>query len=410
MENQFRKLSLKSIQKKAFKKREAYSLRLDDRVGGGRTVSIVEGKAGKEVSTNKKVVSRDNKVSENKGFIGPEKPEKEPLWLFEGAMAVIKLLDEKTVEIHPVQGDDELEEDVAIFKAYWKKVAPLVSKIMEKHGFILHSLEHLLKENPYTLNVVAIYLEEVPRQDKGTAEKIQRFFQPIFEGQLDKSAPLDFESLYRKAQELWDDPLIVMEIANFYLNFDEWIQALANLLEEVAKVLEKNYPMIQPLYEKSVEAIRLSDVQVHYPISQDFSYVLNHFIISIIIPNSSSILDFFEGSNYLFCGMLFVRLAEFRAKGRSLSWRTSLLKAMGDPVRYGILQKAMIAPVYLSELAEAFNLKPSTISHHINALVQESLLSLADTDYEGRRMYLELNKDILQELYELLAKDFHLEG
>ncbi len=75
----------------------------------------------------------------------------------------------------------------------------------------------------------------------------------------------------------------------------------------------------------------------------------------------------------------------------------------GDPKRLEILRLTAQRPWYSTELADHFNLKPATLSYHINILVDAELLNIEKG--EARRFYYSLNRDSITEYLGYISQD-----
>jgi DNA-binding transcriptional ArsR family regulator len=75
----------------------------------------------------------------------------------------------------------------------------------------------------------------------------------------------------------------------------------------------------------------------------------------------------------------------------------------GDPKRLEILRLTAKRPWYSTELANHFEIKPATLSYHINILVDAELLHLVKG--ESRRFYYTLNKKSIKEYLGFVSQD-----
>ncbi len=65
------------------------------------------------------------------------------------------------------------------------------------------------------------------------------------------------------------------------------------------------------------------------------------------------------------------------------------LKALGDPIRLGIVKGLQMGPLTVSDLAELLELDIQKVSHHIRILFHSNLLTLKK---EGKFRYYQLNE------------------
>lgn len=78
-------------------------------------------------------------------------------------------------------------------------------------------------------------------------------------------------------------------------------------------------------------------------------------------------------------------------------------KALGDKSKAEILLFIKDKPAYGSEIAKQFSLTTATVSHHMNKLVQ---LRLVQPDLRDGKVYYQVRKEALRELFEHAAKLF----
>lgn len=64
--------------------------------------------------------------------------------------------------------------------------------------------------------------------------------------------------------------------------------------------------------------------------------------------------------------------------------------------------------MYLQEIAEALELAPSTISHHIQILLNTMLVSVTVDAMNSRKIFYETNKDKVKELGESIKTLFQI--
>lgn len=74
------------------------------------------------------------------------------------------------------------------------------------------------------------------------------------------------------------------------------------------------------------------------------------------------------------------------------------LKAIGDPTRLKIIGLLANKKMYLQEIAEALELAPSTISHHIQILLNSMLVFLTVDAINSRKVYYETDKEKVEDL------------
>ncbi|MCW2905426.1 MAG: putative ArsR family transcriptional regulator [Actinomycetia bacterium] len=79
-----------------------------------------------------------------------------------------------------------------------------------------------------------------------------------------------------------------------------------------------------------------------------------------------------------------------------LSTSADVFKALGDPIRWNIVQQmAEVAELPCSTLEETLPISKPTISYHTKILVQAGLISVRK---QGRSLFYTLRRDVLQQL------------
>jgi len=76
---------------------------------------------------------------------------------------------------------------------------------------------------------------------------------------------------------------------------------------------------------------------------------------------------------------------------------------LGDAKRLEIMRLTAQRPWYSTELATYFNLKPATLSYHLNKLVEADLLNM--TNGEAKRFYYTLNRDAISSYLNFVSQD-----
>ena len=93
------------------------------------------------------------------------------------------------------------------------------------------------------------------------------------------------------------------------------------------------------------------------------------------------------------------RILHYSARNKA----DTFFSCFGDPKRLEILRLTAIRPWYSTELAEYFDVKPATLSYHMNKLVEAELLHIQNG--EARRFYYTLNKEKLSDYLDYVSKD-----
>lgn len=94
-----------------------------------------------------------------------------------------------------------------------------------------------------------------------------------------------------------------------------------------------------------------------------------------------------------------IRIIQQSAKSKS----DLFFSCLGDSKRLEIMRLTAQRPWYSTELANYFNLKPATLSYHLNKLVEADLLNM--TNGEAKRFYYTLNRDAISSYLNFVSQD-----
>lgn len=83
------------------------------------------------------------------------------------------------------------------------------------------------------------------------------------------------------------------------------------------------------------------------------------------------------------------------------------LKALGDPVRAGILKALCCGRLSVGEIVERFHLSQPAISHHLRVLREAGLVT---AEKEGTTVYYTLNKGHLSSVCCCVREEYEIEN
>ncbi|MDF2985636.1 MAG: transcriptional regulator [Eubacterium sp.] len=179
------------------------------------------------------------------------------------------------------------------------------------------------------------------------------------------------------------------------LIFDRTIQLLKERSDEV-KILEGEF------YDYWVDYTNnhnfLEELQKYASITWQFSETGNVMIPAIFRPNSitiSSSADDDKKADIIHVGIILdanLTCKPARVDNEDLN---NALKLLSDKSKFEILKYIKSKPAYGFEIANAFNLSTSTISYHMNGLIQARLVKI---EKEANKIYYSLNKETVEEI------------
>lgn len=344
-----------------------------------------------------------------------ENPSHEPLWPFEAASLVRKIeLDTRLEFQRSIDSDPVFAEKARRYLSFEENVMREGKQVLDRFPLPDSVVSKSIQESGKTffslLDIVAAFLFY---ETQGTIENRKRlFFASIltdFTEQDEKLPMEDFECFYRRFADECDDSESLKQMLDFHLHFEERFAQLADLLGKITEVIRNHFHEVKALFpplpvEETLRQVNtLLTEQKHR-----MNYSVKHLFPGYVMPTAISLLDNRMGEPLLVAGVMAYEYSLFESGNgeRSLERKVSCLKAMGDPVRYRILLKSKDQPVYLSELAREFGLKPATVSHHLSVLASEGFLQFDLSEVEDRKVYYSLNREmvhnVVQALQELL--------
>ncbi|NLY20439.1 MAG: winged helix-turn-helix transcriptional regulator [Tissierellia bacterium] len=195
---------------------------------------------------------------------------------------------------------------------------------------------------------------------------------------------------------------------NLELIYSNYIE----LLEKVSEVYLDNYYMVEEEVNKHIESLRSYDdllEELVYPMFNIDKSIFREakvidYYVSIIGFNGFSFVfaDMKNKRGYLNEGILVFELNDFTMKNSGeIENISEKLIALGDSTRLKIISILNHSPNYLKELADKLELTPPTVSHHIQVLLNNQLISGKS---EGRKVYYYINKDTMMSISKIFAQ------
>lgn len=203
---------------------------------------------------------------------------------------------------------------------------------------------------------------------------------------------------------------------DFFNNLEKIYPVYNELLEFAHKVYKENYSRVEkyvnnglenlktngelPTHSDEIKLAKIIDIKGIRGKKDDMFY----YYISPISYNSMSITASTSSSIPILGieGVLFHELDDLK-EDEELKFGNvkEQLKALGDSTRFNIIKLLNDKPHYLKELADALKLTSPTVSHHMDELLQASLVKITT---KGRRIYYSLNFDSIRKISEFFDK------
>lgn len=341
------------------------------------------------------------------------KPEAEPHWYLEAEALVRKALDNDPLLVsRAAEKDSQLAQDIAAFKKFEKTMVEqaqdlldsepageLIKKFYQGAGVCQCSLLHS----------VALFMDYAQRGCfKSPADKKQRFFSSLLSDDDSVFHNLNpdkvtLEDAYAAFTQETDDPKFLAYMLDLYVHFDDRLAMLEGFLRDLVERFKKNVGQVWSIFERGIASYKASDfTQIAGDVLTGVHLDVDVLYISIIMPNGASFTDIGIDPSVMTIGMLALDIMKQKADRMSIPAKANLLKILGDPVRYQLLLACKEEELYLSELARLVDLKPSTVSYHLNSLVSVEMLKVSISEEAQKRPYFRLNPKPIQELRDQL--------
>lgn len=216
------------------------------------------------------------------------------------------------------------------------------------------------------------------------------------------------ETMDIPADEKW-------EICRFYNGFDHYRSALADILEEAARLYREKYDIVKHYVGWFLSAVNeplttggADFVERNYGITVSESIDTLYIQPSIMMCNSTRYLMNFTDEredDYFYVGVLFEPLKEITQTSTLEDKLCRTLRTIGDLRKFEILKLLSESPKYGQQLASLLDLSTATISHHMSMLME---CGFVEIKRDANRIYYALNKkklrDFIDELGETLLE------
>lgn len=186
--------------------------------------------------------------------------------------------------------------------------------------------------------------------------------------------------------------------------YEVWIE-LAKFFRESEGICEKYFYIIKKEFEEAIEQLEQSKfLEDLISKSEILSFQIDKFtkITPLIFCYNMLTIDDTSDDEYeCYIGIYTLQFIE-RKKNNRMNDKHLItdLKAVGDDTRLRIIRLLCEQKMYIQELADALNLTPATVSHHINILLQSRLVSISIGTEKSKKITYEVNKVRFEELAE----------
>jgi len=189
-----------------------------------------------------------------------------------------------------------------------------------------------------------------------------------------------------------------MQLISLYYNRYTFMEELASLLWQCAPICEKYFFIIKEDFDKAVQILKKAD---------NINDLLSFTSLKVNLPENMEIftnifyfnqLSITDGTDHFiaYVGIYFFDYIAWKEKTRFQDTQIiNKLKALGDGTRLKLIHLLANNKMYVQELAEALEVTPATVSHHINILLKAELITITLDTNNTKKIFYKVNEDKL---------------
>lgn len=203
-----------------------------------------------------------------------------------------------------------------------------------------------------------------------------------------------------------------LQIISLYEHRHQFTLELEEFLNQTIPIFEAYFPIMADDFNDSLSQLEKMDnlsTVIDEMIPIKFTDVKESNINISIFPTNQLSISYTENILRYSIGIYFFKLDMLKKRyGSQEETLLSGLKALGDNTRLNMVSMLAKKPMYIQELAEALDLTPATISHHIDILIKNELVSISMDGEVSKRIYYGINRHKLKALaqsIEAIAND-----
>lgn len=344
----------------------------------------------------------------------------EPNWEYELVACILEKdgkREEESLKARKfLMNQKEIEELLANIKDFKGKVLNRVLPLLENYPDIKpYFMNNTLEENGRARHILAALASRKELAKEHTAEEIDSLMLDIFDDwakTIDETTEKegkfkDLADIIAFLKGLEEDDSAKFRFIMLYTERHTALPKIQEFVKQGVEVLKEYYPVIKADFEKAVsnlqdrknmeayldklEVIKLGDVESM--IVQPCIVTYNQ--LSIACEDNGEVM----ADTGIYMLLPDVMVNNFAGNdGRIIS----ALKALGDTTRLKIIHMLSGKKMYIQEIADDLGLTPATVSHHMNILLQERLISITVDAAKAKKIFYEMNASQLKDLGEAI--------
>lgn len=350
--------------------------------------------------------------------IGEYRIYSEPNWEYELIECILEKdgkREEETLKARKfLMSEKEIEEFLVNIKEFKEKVLAQVLPLLDEYQDISpYFSKSLAEEDNRARHILSSLSSRKKLAQNHTTEEIDRIALDVFENwakSINETEQNDnhFEGLQdiiSFLKSLEEEDSVKFRLIMFFTERHTVFPRLQEFVIKGIKILQEHFYIVQEDFEKAVttlqdkrnmedyfdrlEVIKLGDVKEITV--QPCIITYNQLSIDWILEDNRGVIA--DTGIY----MLLPDALEsdyFRNDAKI----TGALKALGDATRIKIVHMLTGKKMYIQEMAEILDLTPATVSHHMNVLLQERLVSITVDSTNAKKVFYEINSPKLKAL------------
>ncbi|MBR3298464.1 MAG: winged helix-turn-helix transcriptional regulator [Clostridia bacterium] len=190
------------------------------------------------------------------------------------------------------------------------------------------------------------------------------------------------------------DSHVRTRLIELYVNFDEYVSRLGEILKPAVEIIENNEAIYGEALRKNEETVDTLG-GLRGVLKQKYNFIMKNDIadrlhLCVLIPNNASMRDDINDNIDAFFGVNVLELGDLVFSGRENQKLSTMFKMLSDETRLEILHCICKKPMYGLELAEQFSISAPTISYHMRKL---GMGGFTESYFDSGRTYYRANVD-----------------
>lgn len=351
--------------------------------------------------------------------IGTYKVYTEPNWEYELVTCILEKdgkREEESVKARKLlMSQKEIEKFLAHIKEYKENVLRKVLPLLEEYPDIkTYFINSTIEDDSRTRHILASLASHRELSKEHTADEIDRLMLEAFEKweKFDDVAEQEVKlqnltDIITFLKDLEEDDSTKFRLIMLYTERHTAIPRIQEFVKKGIKVLKEYYHIVQEDFDNAVITIKdkknmeacmdnlevLKLGNVHGMTVQPCIITYNQLSIDWNDEDNKDMIA--DTGIYMF--LPDVMANDYSGNDAKI---ISALKALGDATRLKIIYLLSGKKMYVQELADELSLTPATVSHHMNILLQERLVSLTVDATKAKKIFYEINTSKIKELGE----------